>query len=176
MNQICPWCQTEIVWDEETGPEDSCPHCLNELGEYRSVQVKLETPDRGSETKAAQSVDDSSDEPGEIEGLFEAPDLLDTFEFDDDSHGLAGFEEAVEPYIDEIDALECVHCKEFMVFAGEQQIKAEQFAAFIPNGVKEPFLKAPYTMQVHVCAACFQISFRLSEEDRMSIMTRLVRD
>ena len=40
QNQICPWCQTEIVWDDEIGPESVCPHCLNELTEYRTVHVR----------------------------------------------------------------------------------------------------------------------------------------
>lgn len=40
--QICPWCQMEIVWDEETGPEEECPYCLNELKDYRTVTVHLD--------------------------------------------------------------------------------------------------------------------------------------
>jgi hypothetical protein len=39
---MCPWCDTEIVWDPEIGPEDFCPHCFNELGKsYRSINVDL---------------------------------------------------------------------------------------------------------------------------------------
>jgi len=30
----------EITWDEELGPEPNCPHCYNELAEYRTVTVK----------------------------------------------------------------------------------------------------------------------------------------
>lgn len=52
--QICPWCQTEIVWDEEIGPEETCPYCLNELGEYRTLQIELNREE-----------DDSSGESGE---------------------------------------------------------------------------------------------------------------
>lgn len=40
--QICPWCDTEIVWDEEIGPEDECPHCNNELKGYRTIQIELD--------------------------------------------------------------------------------------------------------------------------------------
>lgn len=40
QSQVCPWCQTEIVWDEDLGPETTCPHCYNELTEYRTVHVR----------------------------------------------------------------------------------------------------------------------------------------
>lgn len=40
--QLCPWCDTEIVWDEEFGPEETCPHCHNELSDYKSVTLELE--------------------------------------------------------------------------------------------------------------------------------------
>jgi hypothetical protein len=39
MQTICPWCDAEIVWDEEIGPEEMCPHCFNDLGNYRSVSL-----------------------------------------------------------------------------------------------------------------------------------------
>ena len=40
--QLCPWCDTEIVWDDEIGPEESCPHCGNELGDYKTVTYALD--------------------------------------------------------------------------------------------------------------------------------------
>lgn len=40
--QICPWCQMEIVWDAETGPEEECPHCFNELEDYRTLTLELD--------------------------------------------------------------------------------------------------------------------------------------
>jgi hypothetical protein len=40
---MCPWCDSEIVWDPEIGPEDFCPHCFNELGKnYRSINIDLD--------------------------------------------------------------------------------------------------------------------------------------
>ena len=36
---MCPWCATEIIWDEELGPEPNCPHCENELGGYRTLSL-----------------------------------------------------------------------------------------------------------------------------------------
>jgi|HigsolmetaAR203D_1030402.scaffolds.fasta_scaffold00157_43 hypothetical protein len=57
--QICPWCQMEIVWDEETGPEDECPYCLNELKDYRTVTFRLEDMDEDRLTagEIAQALD-----------------------------------------------------------------------------------------------------------------------
>ena len=45
--EICPWCQTEIVWDEEEGPGTECPNCFNELGDYRTLTVELEGIESG---------------------------------------------------------------------------------------------------------------------------------
>lgn len=44
-SQICPWCQMEIVWDAELGPEQECPHCFNELKDYRTLTIGLEDTD-----------------------------------------------------------------------------------------------------------------------------------
>lgn len=44
-NEICPWCQTDIIWDEEIGPESVCPHCENELKDYRSLTLDLTEPE-----------------------------------------------------------------------------------------------------------------------------------
>ncbi|EXX88342.1 hypothetical protein CH50_03625, partial [Paenibacillus darwinianus] len=39
---VCPWCDTEIVWDEELGPEEYCPHCENDLKAYRTVSFSID--------------------------------------------------------------------------------------------------------------------------------------
>lgn len=58
--QLCPWCDTEIVWDEEFGPEDTCPHCSNELRDYNTVSLSLNS----SEEEESGYSDD--DDYGEI--------------------------------------------------------------------------------------------------------------
>lgn len=41
--QMCKWCDNEIVWDPEIGPEEFCPHCFNELDKnYRTVNVSYD--------------------------------------------------------------------------------------------------------------------------------------
>jgi DNA-directed RNA polymerase subunit RPC12/RpoP len=52
LAEVCSWCQSEIVWDEEIGPEEHCPHCLNELEsaeDYRTVNVHIDQDDEGDE-------------------------------------------------------------------------------------------------------------------------------
>lgn len=34
---ICPWCNMEIIWDEELGPEEECPYCHNDLKGYSDI-------------------------------------------------------------------------------------------------------------------------------------------
>ncbi|OBA07918.1 hypothetical protein A9P44_00775 [Paenibacillus polymyxa] len=34
---ICPWCNMEIIWDEELGPEEECPYCHNDLKGYSDL-------------------------------------------------------------------------------------------------------------------------------------------
>lgn len=72
LTQICPWCNTEIVWDEEIGPETECPHCYNELTDYRTVTfpLKPELPDFDEDsdddwnqyTRTAEKILDAQDE------------------------------------------------------------------------------------------------------------------
>lgn len=72
LTQICPWCNTEIVWDEEMGPEKECPHCYNELTDYRTVTFPLKPDamdfeeesdeDWNRYTRTAEKILDAQDE------------------------------------------------------------------------------------------------------------------
>lgn len=56
--QMCQWCDNEIVWDPEIGPEDFCPHCFNELGKnYRTVNVGPDDMDDEDEFEYANYED-----------------------------------------------------------------------------------------------------------------------
>lgn len=41
--QLCPWCHTEV--GETEVEENLCPHCLNVLEDYRTLDVELEEPE-----------------------------------------------------------------------------------------------------------------------------------
>ena len=140
--QICPWCHMEIVWDEELGPEKECPHCYNELDDYRTLSVELEP---------------AEDVPRGFDA--DAPDLFD-------------YEEGIEQYYrlqDHDLALDCDQCQERMLVVGEQSVEAAGFAPAKYEG-KPPVLKAPFRVLVHVCPSCFQVKSTLDEAGRVSMM------
>ncbi|CAH0117869.1 MULTISPECIES: hypothetical protein [unclassified Paenibacillus] len=138
MNTICPWCQTEIVWDEELGPEEECPHCNNELTGYRTLQIQI---------------DENADE--------------------NDSEV---FEASVEKVLDsQQEAPECIYCREYMLLAGEQTVRADSFKPNVPASLGQPVLEAPFRLHVYVCPGCFQVNTVLSDEDRQRMIQRLIR-
>ncbi|GAA3402607.1 hypothetical protein ACFFNY_04715 [Paenibacillus hodogayensis] len=143
---VCPWCQTEIVWDEEIGPEDSCPHCFNELNDYRSLRVHLE----GDELELTED----GDELTEL-----------------NSYGLA-IKKRLEQ---QEDSMECARCQEEMVLAGNVLVEDERFTPFIPNGPAPAFIKPPFRLHMFVCPSCFQVHHSLSDEDRMRLVSEWSR-
>jgi hypothetical protein len=140
---VCPWCQTEIVWDEEVGPEETCPHCFNELNDYRSLHVHLDGDD------------------------------LELTDDDDDLTELNGYEAAVKKRLEQQeDGMECVRCQDEMVLAGAMKVEEGQFVP-VPSSDSAPgFLKPPFRMNMFVCPSCFQVSYSLSDEDRVRLVNQ----
>lgn len=152
---VCPWCQTEIVWDEDIGPEETCPHCFNELNDYRSLHVRLD----GEELELTDETNDDRED-------------------DDDSDmiELGGYEAAVRERLDhQEDGMECVRCHDEMVLAGAAKMSEEQFVpAPSPEGAPA-FLEPPFAMNMFVCPSCFHISYSLADDDRVRLVNRLSR-
>lgn len=167
---ICPWCQTEIVWDEELGPEEECPYCHNELKGYRTLNISL-----GS----AEELDEEEEEEADAEAD------TDLWEEDEESHlnairrlesfaaaggDLLAYESGVEKILDRQDEIpECPHCREYMMFAGTQPLGAD----FEPAGqeaVEQPLVAGTAKLNVFVCSACFHVSKFLSEDDRNALI------
>jgi hypothetical protein len=169
---ICPWCQTEIVWDPDIGPEEMCPHCYNELGNYRSIQVKLKQP--GDPRLTTDGIPDEDDE-----------DLLDEDEWDGldvpdaewlDGEELDTYGDAVQACLDGQDeAPECVSCRELMLRAGDREIGGTEFTPLSPEPLGKPFLHAPFKLQVYVCPSCFRVESFLGEADRL-LMVEALKD
>ncbi|TDG00424.1 hypothetical protein [Paenibacillus piri] len=163
-DRLCPWCQTEIVWDPELGPEDTCPHCLNELGEYRSVSLKVKQDGQ-------QLVYD--DEPLEDDDI-EDDDLVDL----EDDEGDTTFDEYVEGTQRVLDlqeeAPECTFCQSFMLLAGSRTM-GDDFTPLLPGKLKEPLVKPTSTLKVYVCPSCFKVEHMLGEDERLS-MIELLRE
>lgn len=59
---VCPWCQTEIVWDEELGPEEECPYCHNELKGYRTLNIDIGDEEQDEAEDDIYDVDHANDD------------------------------------------------------------------------------------------------------------------
>lgn len=139
-SQICPWCQTEIVWDPEFGKEDYCPHCANELKDYRTMSIDLEVED-----------DEMND------------NLLS-----------ASYEEGAEAYIfAQEQSVECSHCRNTMIYTGQQEVSEKGIKLFIPQGMTEPFMKPPFTLNIWVCPSCFTLTYQLDERSKQRIISSI---
>lgn len=100
LKTVCPWCQTEIVWDPEIGPEEECPHCYNELSDYRSIRLGADEED--------------GDEPAEEVELAAGPD--DFLDWEEDAGYTNEYAEAVQNVLDtQEEAPECSACRELML-------------------------------------------------------------
>ncbi len=165
---LCPWCHTEIIWDEEIGPEAFCPHCDNELSDYRTLHI-------------AGEAEESADAPGEEE-LSLIEEQIAAEGLDDERY--EAYEEQVRRYLEQQDErIACIHCGEEMICTGTHTVKKDDFDPKMPRKPQkapkssatlrllgQPFLSPPFTVDVYICPACFQMKWMLSEEDRMKLI------
>ncbi|WP_059051834.1 hypothetical protein [Paenibacillus senegalimassiliensis] len=181
---ICPWCQTEIVWDEELGPEEECPHCHNELKGYRTLSITLgedndfedEAEDHPFNDRKHQHDEEDQDddnaywddeeETSQVGGIHRLGALAAA------GGDLLKYESGVEKLLDgQEEVPECPHCREYMLYAGKQPLTAEHgFGVVQPAGLKGPLLPDSAELNVYVCTACFHVSRFLTEEARLSLM------
>ncbi|MEC2345598.1 MULTISPECIES: hypothetical protein [Paenibacillus] len=180
---ICPWCQTEIVWDEEIGPEEVCPHCQNELKGYRTINITLGSEEEFEDEENDHPFHDrkhSHDEEDE-----DADDDLYWDEDEGDSHlggvrrveaftasggDLLKYETSVEKLLDAQDEVpECPHCREYMVYAGKQKLVPDH-SGFVPANGDHPLLSGDAELNVYVCTACFHVSRFLGEDARIAMI------
>jgi hypothetical protein len=157
---VCPWCQTEIVWDPEIGPEDDCPHCFNELSDYRSIQLTVKQT--GQPLVFGEEVEDEEDLAGAWEGTDEP---LDNYS----ASVLAITDEQEE-------APDCSSCHELMLLAGNEIQTAESFVPHIAKTLGKPFLKAPFALNVYVCPSCFKVEKFVADADRMTMIARIKKE
>jgi len=170
-HDICPWCLTEIVWDEEIGPEEHCPHCENELSGYRTVQIG------GSNEEHNHIKDQQEEEWLENDGSEEHEDALWMEQGEGYRHADKAWlaaQSTLQGIINEQDeAPECPSCREFMLETGSQHIDKEQFKPAIIASTGQPVLEAPFNVIWYVCPACFHTSSKLSAESREAMLKRL---
>ncbi|MBW4837926.1 MAG: hypothetical protein KZY74_00905 [Paenibacillaceae bacterium] len=180
---ICPWCQTEIVWDEELGPEEECPHCHNELKGYRTINISLgrdeefEDEENDHPFQDRKHRHDEDDEDGESyweeEGEAHLGAVRRIEAFTASGGDWLKYETGVEKLLDGQDEVpECPHCREYMVYAGKQKLISPDggFEAAIPAGSDRPLLPEEAELNVYVCSACFHVSRFLNEPARIAMI------
>ncbi|MEK3910734.1 hypothetical protein [Paenibacillus sp. FSL H7-0331] len=171
-DHICPWCQTEIVWDPEIGPEEACPHCYNDLGDYRSLKLSASQPGQESDLEEDDEEDHDEEHDVEDEDTVEDTDLLDDYD-DEEPEGPDEYEEGVQRVLDtQIEVPECSNCHSFMLFAGTRTLESG-FVPAVPVGLNQPLLKAVHTSKMYVCPSCFKIEHALDDEDRLAMIELL---
>lgn len=171
---VCPWCDTEIVWDEEFGPEDTCPHCNNELKGYRTISLNsedlLDEPEELEESKEQASISDA-DLWGDEDGVGVVP-IFNTLEQYRDDYDMNRYEASVSAILaEQEEAPECPQCHELMLLAGSQSVA--EFEPSIPYALGAPVLKAPFSLNVHVCPSCFHVQHSLAPQDRVQLVRNL---
>ncbi|MEN1985445.1 MULTISPECIES: hypothetical protein [Paenibacillus] len=178
---ICPWCQTEIVWDEELGPEEECPYCHNELNGYRTLNITLGDEEGAESVYDEENEVEDDDQTADLTALWgeevelKMPELRTLTKYADEGHDLLQYEEGVEKQLDvQEEVPECPHCREFMVLTGTQTTTAEHFASVHNHASGSGLLMPmPFTVQMYVCSGCFQVQYSLAEEDRMRLIQNL---
>jgi hypothetical protein len=156
---ICPWCDTEIVWDGEIGPEEHCPHCYSELGAYRSIQISLQ--------------DEEDDE--QLPQKLKSEDLLDdqVWEGKDDVIYTENIQKLVSA---QKETLECNHCFEFLLYMGVESTQAENFTSATAKLLEKDVVYAPMDMDVYVCPTCFKVEKYISVQSRVKWMSQFTKE
>lgn len=180
---VCPWCHTEIVWDEELGPEEECPYCHNELKGYRTLNINIgdETNDEAEDdiydvdavTDDQQTSDLSALWGDEVE--LKLPELRTLTKYADEGNDLLQYEQGVERQLDHQEEVpECPNCREFMILAGTQAATQDNFTPTANAASGEgALLSPPFKVLTYVCSGCFQVQYSLSEDDRLRLIQNL---
>lgn len=174
---VCPWCHTEIVWDEEFGPEENCPHCNNELNGYRTVTVGIDGIEEEEEEvvdEPKQEVINDDDLWGDVDKDSVVPIYNTLNQFGDD-YDLNKYEERVSGILAiQEEAPECTQCHELTILAGKQLVS--NFEPSAPATLGGPVLTSPFSLNMYVCPSCFHVQHSLAHEDRIQLVRNLSTD
>lgn len=160
LQTTCPWCESDIIWDKEIGPEKYCPHCENELSGYRTLEIDAELDEE--EDHETQYGDDDSD-------------------WDDDDKGILrttreiAVNNAVQSLLNEqYEMPECTNCREYMVEAGTQSV-GEQGGFEAKKAPESGLPLVNNNMKViwYVCPSCYRTDSYLSLNDRKQMLDAL---
>jgi len=165
---ICPWCDTEIVWDEEFGPEETCPHCNNELKGYRTVSLNCTDLEDEPEEQEPEEVANDDDLWGEADKDSIVP-IFNTLDQFRDDHDMSRYEANISAILaEQLEAPECSQCHELMVLSGSQVVT--NFTAVSPEALGAPVMKSPFSLNIYICPSCFQVQQSLASQDRVQLV------
>lgn len=199
---VCPWCQTEIVWDEELGPEEECPYCSNPLSAipdqeepdttadalqtgnqkedlpkvnlegYRTVNVTLTEEEELLQERAAAEVTEE-----DYDQLWEdeTDTLLPT------ARVLDQYEDSgvdLAKYSDAVQSIldlqeEAPECPNCREFLLHTGVQTVTRDSFTKIQSVMPPLEAPFGLNIYVCPSCFHTTQSLASEDRLRMVKRL---
>lgn len=171
---VCPWCHTEIVWDEEFGPEETCPHCNNELSGYRTVTLGVDDleEDELEPEEEAEAAPVNDEDLWEDSGKESVVPIYNTLSQFGDDYDLKRYEASAAAILaTQLEAPECPQCHELLVFSGTQPVSAFEPAS--PDVLGGPVLKAPFSLNLYVCPSCFHVQHSLGQEDRIQFVSNL---
>jgi hypothetical protein len=166
MQTVCPWCESNIIWDEEIGPEKHCPHCDNELSGYRTLELDGQLDELDDDDVDGSYSDDAAD--GEWEA--DTSILRSTREIAANSK--------IQSLLDvQFEMPECTNCREYMLEVGEQSIgQQEQFAPIKVPHSGQPLVPATMKVTWYVCPSCYRTDSYLSIHDRKHMLDTLSED
>jgi len=160
MQIVCPWCESNIIWDKEIGPEKYCPHCDNEISGYRTLEIDAKFGDEEEQDSLIAGADDwEEEEQGSI--------LRSKREIAANS--------AIQALLDEqYEMPECTNCREYMLEVGEQAIgQKEGFQAKIATESGLPIVRNDMKVTWYVCPSCYRTDSYVSFEDRKQMLESL---
>ncbi|BBH24923.1 hypothetical protein Back11_62680 [Paenibacillus baekrokdamisoli] len=173
---VCPWCHTEIVWDEELGPERHCPHCGNELSGYRTLQLGLDAELEDEVDDLEEEDEDPDWEDNESFKKQRDAALGDLSELRQYSRERLALDETMERILDDqLEAPECPSCREYMLEVGSSHVTGESFTSRTPAAMTIPLLPTPFDVVMYVCPSCFHTENRLSAQDQERFVRSLAK-
>lgn len=155
LKTTCTWCESEIIWDKEIGPEKYCPHCDNELEGYRTIEIDAD------DVVEPEEDDYNWEEDEEGRGILRSKREIAT-------NSVIG-----KILNDQFEMPECPNCREYMLEAGKQTVGAQsEFESKLaPNN--NPLLQTPFKVIWYVCPSCYRTESFLDYENRKQLLDEL---
>ena len=157
----CPWCESDIIWDAEIGPEKNCPHCENELSGYRTLEIDLDD----------EEMEDQHVDPNESDWEDDDRGILRT------TREIAANSSLQAILNEQFEMPECTNCREYMVEAGMQVVGEDgHFESKVSPANGLPLINKSFKVIWYVCPTCYRTDSYLDLLDRKQLLDALTPD